>query len=156
LLVGRQATAERWHAREPGRYRYLHFAAHAVVDDRQPDRTHVALAGGNLSLPDIRRTALAADLVTLSACETALGRQVRGEGVIGLPHAFLSAGARAVVVTLWRVRDRAAADFMREFYAEVAAGAPPAVALRTVRGRWIGSAGSRAAPNAWAPWVLVG
>lgn len=156
LLVGRRATPERWHAREPGRYRYLHFAAHAIVDDRQPDRTRVALAGGDLILADIRQTGLTAELVTLSACETALGRAVRGEGVIGLPHAFLSAGARGVVVTLWRVRDRAAADFMREFYGEIAGGAAPAVALRAVRRRWIETQGPRSAPLAWAPWVLVG
>jgi CHAT domain-containing protein len=116
----------------------------------------VTLVGGDLALPDIRRAELAADLVTLSACETALGRQVRGEGVIGLPHAFLSAGARAVVVTLWRVRDRAAADFMREFYAAVATGTPPADALRGVRQRWIGSGDRRAVPEAWAAFVLMG
>jgi len=156
LLVGRQASPERWHAREPSRYRYLHFAAHAIVDDRRPDRTRVALAGGDLTLPDIRQLTLAAELVTLSACETALGRQVRGEGVIGLPHAFLAAGARSVVVTLWRVRDRAAADFMREFYAEVAGKAAPAEALRTVRRRWISADGPRSAPEAWAAFVLVG
>jgi CHAT domain-containing protein/tetratricopeptide (TPR) repeat protein len=156
LLVGRGASPERWRALDPGRYRYLHFAAHAIVDDRQPDRTRVALAGGDLTLGDIRRASLAAELVTLSACETALGREVRGEGVIGLPYAFLSAGAHAVVVTLWRVRDQMAAEFMREFYAEIAAGSTPAAALRATRRRWIESDGARAAPVAWAPWILVG
>jgi CHAT domain-containing protein/tetratricopeptide (TPR) repeat protein len=156
LLVGRRATLERWYAQEPGRYRYLHFAAHAIVDDRRPDHTMVALAGGDLTLRDIRQASLSAELVTLSACETALGHAVRGEGVIGLPHAFLSAGARAVLVTLWRVRDQAAADFMRELYAEIAGGAAPAAALRTVRRRWIGSEGPRSAPVSWASWILVG
>ncbi|HWP37630.1 MAG TPA: CHAT domain-containing tetratricopeptide repeat protein [Gemmatimonadales bacterium] len=156
LLVGRLATLENWYAREPGRFRYLHFAAHAIVDDRMPDRTRVVLANGDLTLPMIRQTNVSADLVTLSACETALGRQVRGEGVIGLPHAFLSAGARGVVVTLWRVQDRGAAEFMREFYAEVAAGTGPAQALRTVRRRWILEGNSRSDPAAWAAFVLVG
>jgi CHAT domain-containing protein len=156
LLVGRGASLERWRAREPARFRYLHFAAHAIVDDRRPDRTRVALAGGDLTLSDIREANLTAELVTLSACETALGRQVRGEGVIGLPHAFLSAGARAVVVTLWRVRDRTAAEFMGEFYRAVAAGSGPAEALRAVRQRWSAENTGRSKPAAWAAFVFVG
>jgi CHAT domain-containing protein len=156
LLVGRRASVEGWFAKNPGRFRYLHFAAHAIVDDRQPDRTRVALAGGDLTLRAIRQTALTATLVTLSACETALGRDVRGEGIIGLPYAFLSAGARAAVVTLWRVRDRAAADFMREFYREVASGHGGAAALSAVRRRWIAGDAARSHPAAWAAFVLVG
>lgn len=156
LLLGRRASPERWNALDPARYRYLHFAAHAVVDDRRPERTGIALAGGDLTLGDIRRESLSAELVTLSACETALGREVRGEGVIGLPHAFLSAGARGVVVTLWRVRDRDAADFMSDLYGEIARGIGPAAALRSVRRAWMESNGPHAEPRAWAPWVLVG
>jgi CHAT domain-containing protein len=156
LLLGRRATPERWLALDPSRYRYLHFAAHAVVDDERPDRTRLVLAGGNLALPDIRRLTLTADLATLSACETALGRGVRGEGVIGLPHAFLSAGARGAVVSLWRVGDRSAGAFMQEFYAELAAGRAPAEALRVVRRRWIGEAPPHGSPAAWAAFVLVG
>jgi CHAT domain-containing protein len=123
------------------------------VDDAQPDRTRLVLADGGLTLPDIRRLPLTAELVTLSACETALGRRVRGEGVIGLPHAFLAAGARGAVVSLWRVGDRASAEFMREFYAAVAAGRPAADALRDARGRLI--AGGHP-PAAWAAFILVG
>jgi CHAT domain-containing protein len=156
LLVGRRATRERWLALDPSRYRYLHFAAHAVVDDEHPDRTRLVLAGGSLALPDIRRLTLTADLATLSACETALGRGVRGEGVIGLPHAFLSAGARGAVVSLWRVGDRSAGEFMQVFYAELAAGRPPAEALRVVRQRWIGEPTPHGSPAAWAAFVLVG
>ena len=156
VLVGRRASLENWRERDPERYRYLHFAAHAIVDDRQPARTRVALARDDLTVSDIRRMRLTAELVSLSACETALGRQVRGEGVIGLPYAFLSAGARAVVVTLWRVRDQAAAEFMREFYAEIARGTAPVAALRAIRRRWLESDGPHAAPVAWAPWILVG
>jgi CHAT domain-containing protein len=156
LLLGRRATRERWLALDPSRYRYLHFAAHAVVDDERPDRTRLVLAGGNLALPDIRRLTLTAELATLSACETALGRGVRGEGVIGLPHAFLSAGARGVVVSLWRVGDRSTGEFMQEFYAELAAGRPPAEALRVVRRRWISNPPPHGSPAAWGAFVLVG
>jgi CHAT domain-containing protein len=153
LLLGRRATRDRWLDREPGRYRYLHFAAHALVDDARPDRTRLVLAGGDLTLADIRRLTLTAQLVTLSACETALGPRVRGEGVIGLPHAFLAAGARETMVSLWRVGDRPTAQFMREFYAELAAGRPAADALQAVRRRRITQ---DAAPATWASFILVG
>lgn len=156
LLVGRDATLGRWRADGPARYRYLHFAAHAVVSDRQPERTGLVLADGDLDLAAIHRLALHSELVTLSACETALGRRVRGEGVIGLPHAFLASGARGVVVTLWRVADRSTADFMREFYGELHAGQAPADALLSVRRRWIRAGGPRAHPYYWAPFVVVG
>ena len=156
LLLGQQATLERWLELNPARYRYLHFAAHAQVSDRRPASTRLVLAGSNLELPAIRRLDLRADLVTLSACETGLGRRIRGEGIIGLPYAFLAAGARATLVTLWRVADRSAADFMREFYQEVHAGRTPADALLTVRHRWISAGGDAAHPSHWAPFILVG
>ena len=153
---GSRQLLERWLELNPARYRYLHFAAHAQVSDRRPASTRLVLAGSNLELPAIRRLDLRADLVTLSACETGLGRRIRGEGIIGLPYAFLAAGARATLVTLWRVADRSAADFMREFYQEVHAGRTPADALLTVRHRWISAGGDAAHPSHWAPFILVG
>lgn len=156
LLLGSKATPARWLALDPSRYRYLHFAAHAQVSDRRPEATHLVLSNGNLDLAGIRRLHLRAQLVTLSACETALGRRVRGEGIIGLPYAFLAAGARGAVVTLWRVGDRSAADFMQSFYQELHAGRPPAEALVDVRRRWISAGGAAAHPSRWAPFVLVG
>lgn len=156
LLLGQQATLERWLELNPARYRYLHFAAHAQVSDRRPASTRLVLAGPDLELPAIRRLDLRADLVTLSACETGLGRRIRGEGIIGLPYAFLAAGARATLVTLWRVADRSAADFMKEFYQEMHAGRAPADALLTVRHRWITAGGDAAHPSHWAPFILVG
>ncbi len=156
LLVGRRASLARWLELEPARHRYLHFAAHAQVSDRHPEQTHVVLAGGGLDLAAIRGLRLQSELVTLSACETALGRRVRGEGVIGLSHAFLAAGARGVLVTLWRVADHSTADFMSEFYRNVHAGQAPAEALRVVRQEWMTEEGPSAHPSRWAPFVLVG
>lgn len=153
LLLGRRATAANLLQRVPARYRYLHFAAHAVVDDRRPDRTGLVLADGAFDLPRIRASLLDADLVTLSACETALGKRVRGEGVIGLPHAFLTAGARGVVVSLWRVRDRATAQFMTEFYTRLEGGQSPGAALAAVRRDMLSR---QAHPSEWAAFVLVG
>jgi CHAT domain-containing protein len=156
LLVGNRATPQRWLAMRPMRYRYLHFAAHASVNDRQPDATHVALSSGRLDLPAIRRLELSAELVTISACETALGPRVRGEGVIGLPHAFLSAGARATLVTLWRVGDRSTSEFMASFYRALTSGQPPSAALLTVRRAWLADSVRVPHPAHWAPFVLVG
>lgn len=153
VLLERNATRARWLALRPGRYRYLHFAAHARVDDVHPDRTAILLADGALDVRAVRHLDLTADLVTLSACESALGRRVRGEGVIGLPFAFLAAGARGVVVTLWRVHDREAADVMHDFYAALRSGSSPADALLAVR-RAHAARGDPAAE--WAAFVLVG
>jgi CHAT domain-containing protein len=152
LLLGRRATRDRWLARDPGRYRFLHFAAHALVDDERADRTVLVLADGGLALSDIRRLRLTAELVTLSACETALGRNVRCEGIVGLPHAFLAAGARGALVSLWRVGDRSTADFMQRFYGEVAVDHHPAEARRRARR----PAAGEAAPAVWSAFVLVG
>lgn len=156
VLLGERATPRRWLAMRPTRYRYLHFAAHARVNDRRPDETHVALASGRLDLPAIRRLRLSAELVTISACETALGPRVRGEGVIGLPHAFLSAGARGTLVTLWRIADRSTAEFMGEFYRQLSSGRSPSEALLRVRQMWLGDSTRAAHPAHWAPFVLVG
>jgi CHAT domain-containing protein/tetratricopeptide (TPR) repeat protein len=156
LLTGSRATVRRWHELDPSRYRYLHFAAHAQVSDRHPEQTRLVLTDGGLDLAAIRRLRIRSDLVTLSACETALGRRVRGEGVIGLSHAFLAAGARGVLVTLWRVADRSTAEFMSEFYRELHAGQPPAEALLAARRQRIAAGGPSAHPSRWAPFILVG
>lgn len=155
VLIGQDATMKRWLSRDPGQYRFLHLAAHARVSDRHPEQTHVVLADRGLDLAAIRRLNLRAELVTLSACETALGQRVRGEGVIGLPHAFLSAGARATVVTLWRVEDKSAATFMQELYALLREGRQPARALLQVRQNHL-KRDQNEHPSRWAAFVLVG
>jgi CHAT domain-containing protein len=134
----------------------LHFAAHAALSGGRPGSQAVVLADSALDLRAIRRLDLTAELVTLSACETALGFEVRGEGILGLSHAFLTAGARGTVVTLWPIRDRSAAEFMTAFYGELNAGVAPAAALLAVRRRWIMSGGVRSHPFYWAPYVMVG
>ena len=156
VLTGRRATVERWQELQPRRYRYLHFAAHARVNDVRPDETHLSLANSRLDLRAIRRLDLTAELVTLSACETALGPRVRGEGVVGLPHAFLAAGARGTIVTLWRIADRSAADFMRDYYRALTSGRSPSAALLAVRQAWLTDGTRPSHPAYWAPFVLVG
>jgi CHAT domain-containing protein len=139
-----------------GRYRIVHFATHGLIDTEHPERSGIALSGGFLEASEIYGLDLPADLVVLSACRTALGRNFRGEGLIGLTRAFQSAGARSVLVSLWEVEDRATAELMRRFYREMlVAGRPPAAALRAAQASLRGEPGWRS-PYFWAGFVLQG
>lgn len=166
-LVALDFDADRAHllAPEIAQYRWLHIATHGTVDDRHPDLSGLVLslvdqAGrpreGLLRVREIHRLRLGADLVVLSACETALGREVRGEGLFGLARGFLYAGAPRVVASLWSVRDEATAQLMSRFYAGmVQDGLGPSTALRRAQlslqaePRW-------ASPFYWAGFVLQG
>jgi len=146
-------------------FRYIHFATHGLVDARYPGLSALVLSqfdeagrprDGFLRLNDIYNLRLAADLVVLSACDTALGREVRGEGLIGLTQGFMAAGARTVVASLWQVPDRATAELMRQFYTYMLdEGLEPAAALRKAQ---LASAAQRrwADPYFWGGFVLVG
>jgi CHAT domain-containing protein/tetratricopeptide (TPR) repeat protein len=144
-------------------YRVLHFATHGLVDERRPEKSSLALAfprdpseDGYLQASEIYHLQLNADLVVLSACETALGRMVRGEGVLGLPRAFLYAGASSVVVSLWSVSDRSTSELMGGFYEEmIEEGKSPGEALGEAKARLLESE-SFAHPFYWAPFVMIG
>jgi CHAT domain-containing protein len=108
-----------------GQYRYLHFATHGYLDTERPELSALVLSqfdgegrpvDGFLRVNDIYNSRLQADLVVLSACQTGLGKEVRGEGLMGLTRAFLYAGVPRVVVSLWSVDDRATAELMASFY----------------------------------------
>jgi CHAT domain-containing protein/Tfp pilus assembly protein PilF len=143
-------------------YRYLHFATHGVLSTDAPEVGQPALVlsrsadrdeDGFLTMDEVFGLHLDADLVVLSACETGLGEEVPGEGVIGLTRAFFHAGTRSAVVSLWSVEDESTSVFMAAFYAHLARGADKAAALREAR------AVSKAAfpdPFCWAPFILVG
>lgn len=101
----------------------MHFAAHALIDDRVPARSGIVLSlvgdskeDGVLQMGEIMRLRLNADPVTLSACSTGLGKLFDGEGMVGLTRAFLYAGANSVVVSLWNVNDYATAELMKASY----------------------------------------
>jgi CHAT domain-containing protein len=104
---------------------------------------------------EIYNLTLDADLVVLSACESGLGKVVRGEGILGLTRGFLYAGARNVVVSLWQVADKSTADLMVEFYRNVLNGESFSAALRNAKLALI-KAGKYAYPLEWSPFVLVG
>jgi CHAT domain-containing protein/Tfp pilus assembly protein PilF len=152
-------------SREVGESGVLHLATHGVVDAEHPALSGLVLSlvdsGGReqpgfLSLAETYNLDLTADLVVLSGCETALGKDVRGEGVIGLARGFLYAGAARVMASLWRVQDRSTAELMRRFYtALLPGGLRPPAALRQAQlemlreSRW-------SDPYYWAGFALYG
>jgi CHAT domain-containing protein/tetratricopeptide (TPR) repeat protein len=139
-------------------YRVIHFATHALVDDRSIGRTALALAPGGgetgfVAPGDLAALRLDADLVVLSACRTAGGVVVDGEGVQGLTAPLLEAGARSVVATAWRIADRSTVDFVRDFYSSLAAGLPVGDALRAAK---LAALRRGAPPGEWAAFGVVG
>jgi CHAT domain-containing protein/tetratricopeptide (TPR) repeat protein len=137
LALGFEASRETALSPALARYRIVHFATHGVIDARTPALSGLMLSRigeqgdareGFLGLADIYNLRLGADLVVLSGCETALGKQVNGEGLVGLTQGFLYAGARQVVASLWRVEDRATAELMSRFYRGLLVDRRPAAA----------------------------
>lgn len=124
-------------------YRYIHFATHGIFDAARPELSGLVLSRfdatgtpreGFLGLRDLYNLDLAADLVVLSGCQTALGKEIRGEGLLGLTRGFLYAGAPRVVASLWWIDDRATAALMEGFYHGLwTEGLRPAAALRQAR-----------------------
>ena len=125
---------------ELSNYQVVHFATHGILDTQHPQLSGLVLSqideqgaprDGFLRLHDVYQMHLSADLVVLSGCETALGKNLRGEGIVGLTHGFIHAGASQVLATLWPVRDRATAEMMRRFYRGLFRdGLSPSAALR--------------------------
>lgn len=139
-------------------FRVLHFATHALVDDRSVARTALALAPGDggsgfVGPGDLAALRLNADLVVLSACRSAGGVVVGGEGVQGLTAPLLQAGARAVVATAWRIDDRRTVDFVRAFYDALAGGQRVGDALRAAK---LEAIRRGATPGEWAAFQVMG
>jgi CHAT domain-containing protein len=160
-LVGPAATEMVLKTVDARRYRILHFAAHAVVDEIVPRRSAVLLTAsdrddGLLQVNEIANLSLNADLVVLAACRSQLGRLVRGEGLLSLSRAFIHAGARGVMATLWDVSDSETAWLMRRFYEEIGDGRAPDEALRRAQLSAIEAGGARASPAQWAAFVMAG
>lgn len=145
--------------------RIIHLATHGLINSDLPELSGVILSQvdedgeakeGFLRLHDIYNLRLGADLVVLSACETALGREIKGEGIVGLTRGFMYAGSPAVVASLWKVDDRATAELMKRFYANLLrANLPPAAALRQSQ---ISMLREKATQNPfyWAAFTLQG
>jgi CHAT domain-containing protein len=148
-----------------GEYQIVHFATHAVFNNDHPEVSGIALTmvdrngvdtDGLLPLHDIYKLNLSAELTVLSACQTALGKDIKGEGLVGLTHGFMSAGSKSVISSLWKVDDRATAALMSDLYdSMLRKGLSPVAALRAAKlkmmkdPRWN-------APYYWAGFVFQG
>jgi len=140
------------------RFQVLHFATHALVDERSSARTALALAPGDgedgfVGPAELAELDLGADLVVLSACRTAGGAVVEGEGIQGLTASMLEGGARAVVATMWPVADERAAEFTAEFYDGLARGLPVGEALRSAK---VARRKAGAPTGEWAAFAAIG
>ena len=146
-------------------HRILHFATHAIIHDRHPELSRLVLSRfdatgrpleGDLRALDLSRLSTRADLVVLSACRSALGAQIHGEGLVGLTSIFFRAGARSVLVSLWSVDDVATADLMKRFYTYLLhQDLPPSSALRRAQ-LDLRQFPRYEAPFFWAGFVLQG
>jgi len=155
----RDAVAKR------SRWRAVHFACHGLIDADRPSFSSLALTpqgadDGFLTVAEVFRSKIPADLVVLSACETARGKVVQGEGIMGLTRAFMFAGAPRIICSLWKVDDSATQALMTKFYelwnpTDGKAGLPAAEALRKAQG-FVKSQEKWKHPYFWAAWVLWG
>jgi CHAT domain-containing protein len=166
-LIATDFRANRTTALDPtlSQYRSIHFATHSILNDVHPELSGIVLSmvnergepqNGYLGLSDIFALNLPVDMVVLSACRTGIGKEIKGEGLIGLTRGFLYSGASKVVASLWKVDDEATADFMKRFYRNLLEKRlAPSAALRQAKiemrqvMRW-------RAPYYWAGFILQG
>jgi CHAT domain-containing protein/Tfp pilus assembly protein PilF len=142
--------------------RFIHLACHGFLDEKSPAYSALQLAAdkpgqddGLLQVHEIFSLKLSADMVVLSACESGLGKEVRGEGLVGLTQAFLFAGAHSVVVSLWPVADHSTESLMVEFYSALQRGASRSEALRLAKLALLEEE-AMSHPFYWSPFVLIG
>lgn len=142
---------------------FLHLSTHALVDMERPERSRILLASDSprtadyLFLQEVNQLNLNnVDLVTVSACDTARGKIVAGEGAQAFSQSFLAAGASATVTSMWRVADEPTANFMRQFYYSLAHGATKAEALQGAKLQFLHSNSALSSPRYWAGFILNG
>ena len=165
IVKGFAASRETAMSSLVGEYQIVHFATHGFLDSEHPELSGIVLTmvdpkgvrqNGLMPLHDIYSLNLSAELTVLSACQTALGKDISGEGLIGLSHSFMSAGSKSVVASLWNVDDRATAALMPRFYESLLQeGMSTGAALRAAKLKMIKEKQWRA-PFFWAGFVLQG
>jgi CHAT domain-containing protein len=152
LLVGSDASRAAL-LRLGRRAAVLHIACHAEFRADDPGLSSLRLADGSLTIADLNDAALGADLVVLSGCSTGRSSVTEGDDLFGLPRAFLRAGARALVTSLWPVSDASASSWMTTFHTALAAGRSPAAAAHDAS---ISTRDAFPHPHHWAPFCIVG
>jgi CHAT domain-containing protein len=156
VLTGPAATVAGYDKSGPGKYSFIHFAAHAEPNPETPLESAIVLSPDQgqyrLRARDIVGSDLNAELVTISACRSAGARVYAGEGLIGLAWAFLEAGSNAVIAGLWDVNDGSSRLLMDQLYAGLAAGQTPAVALHRAKLAMIHADPRYRKPYFWAPF----
>jgi CHAT domain-containing protein len=161
-LLGGAATESALKAEPIKEFKVIHLAMHGFSDLANPDRAGLVLAPGDSKedglwqAREIRESRMAADLVTLSACETGIGRLQGEEGIMNLARTFLVAGAKSVVASLWDADDRSTATLMAHFYRQIAAGKSVAEALRSAQMEMLKEFGTDMPPYYWAGFTVIG
>jgi CHAT domain-containing protein len=163
LLLGASATEAAFKAAILTEYRVIHLAVHGFADSTFPDRAALVLlsdrsAGedGFLQASEIVQLRFDADLVVLSACDTAVGPLQGQEGIANLSRAFLLAGARTVVSTLWQIDDNSSLFLMKRFYAHLSAHLSAASALTAAKRDVLRTFGRKTLPYQWAGFTVEG
>jgi CHAT domain-containing protein len=164
VYLGPEAREETLKSEKLDEFRYIHFASHGFLDETRPSRSGILFSqapdsaeSGVLRVDEIMRLKTNADLVTLSACSTGLGKLVNGEGILGLTRAFFYTGARNVAVSLWNVNDSATATLMASFYRNLNRGQAKAEALRQAKlGLIRGQQSTWRHPYFWAAFIIEG
>lgn len=158
ILRGAEARPDSYATAQPGQFEFIHFSAHAAANTQSPLDSAVILSGPpdrcKLFARDVMAVPLKAELVTISACQSAGAKTYAGEGLVGFAWAFLRAGARNVIAGLWDVNDRSTEQLMARLYSELARGSTPAEALRAAKLALIHGGGSYAKPYYWAPFQV--
>ncbi len=164
IFFGEAAKEEVVKSLDLSNFKYIHFATHGMIDQERPFRSAIVLTldndpaeDGFLQMNEILNLNLYADLVTLSACQTGLGKLQKGEGIVGLTRAFMYSGAPSVVVSLWNINDRSTAQFMKDFYTFLHDRKLPATALRLAKINMLHSSRKLYRhPYFWAPFIIFG
>jgi CHAT domain-containing protein len=162
VLTGDRASEAAVKAQPLQDFKIIHIAAHGIGAVMEPDRAAFVLAPGNdredgyWQAREIRRSRLSADLVTLSACESGIGRLQGEEGVMNIARTFLVAGAKSVLSSLWETDDRFTATVMTHFYRHIADGESAAEALGAAQSELLTEFGKDTQPYYWAGFMVIG
>jgi len=163
IYIGAEANESTLKNESLDRFDYIHFATHGLIEESVPFRSGIVLSAGEgseedgiLQVNEILNLELNAEMVVLSACETALGKLYQGEGMEGISRAFIYAGASSMVVSLWNINDRSAAQLMTRFYDSLIKGSDKSMALQKAKLTMIKAGNAYSHPYYWAPYIILG